>query len=240
MICPKCAAEQPDDATSCAGCGIVFAKYARYLAAQEQRAEERQQAIESLPIPQADNELVFYGRCFVLLLLIWFSWGLIPASLASNAAGQSFLHLINLPFHEAGHIVFRPFGAVVTSLGGSLGQLLMPLVCLTVLWFKTRDAFGAGACGWWFGENFLDMAPYINDARSRSLPLLGGNYGETSPYGFHDWEFILGETGLLRFDHTFASIAHVSGSIVMIGAIIWCAYWLKRQYGLLHKASGEL
>ena len=233
MICPKCAAEQADDAISCSACGIVFAKYARYLARQAQREEERQQAIESLPIPQADNDLVFYGRGFALLILLWFSWGLIPASIASNAAGQSFMHLINLPFHEAGHIMFSPFGAVITSLGGSLGQLLMPLICLFVLWFKTRDAFGAGVCAWWFGENFLDMAPYINDARSRSLPLLGGNIGETSPYGFHDWEFILNETGLARFDHSIATSAHVLGSILMLLAIAWSAYWLKRQFGLL-------
>ncbi len=237
MICPKCETEQADDAQACASCGIVFAKYARYLAQQERRAEEKQLEIEALPIPQAGNEVVFYGRSFVLLLLIWFSQGLIPASLESNVAGQSFLYLINLPFHEAGHIVFRPFGAVITSLGGSLGQLLMPLVCLFVLWFKTLDAFGAGACAWWFGENFLDMAPYINDARDLALPLLGGNVGETSPYGFHDWEFILGETGLVRFDHTFAGIAHVSGSIFMLLAIAWCAYWLRRQYVLLNPVT---
>ena len=235
MNCPKCAAEQPDGAVSCTECGIVFEKFARYQAKQARRAEAKQQAIEALPIPQAGNDLVFYGRGFVLLLLIWFSWGLIPVSLTTNAAGQSFLHLINLPFHEAGHIVFHPFGAVITSLGGSLGQLLMPLICLFVLWFKTRDAFGAGVCAWWFGENLLDIAPYINDARDLALPLLGGNFGDSSPYGFHDWEFILSETGLLHLDHTFASIAHVSGSIIMLAAIAWCAYWLKQQYGILKK-----
>ena len=233
MICPKCAAEQSDDAQACTSCGIVFAKYARHLARQERCEAKRQLELESLPIPQSDNDLVFYGRGFVLLLLVWFSWGLIPASISSNAAGQSFLHLINLPFHEAGHIVFRPFGAVLTSLGGSLGQLLMPLICLFVLWFKTKDAFGAGVCAWWLAENLLDIAPYINDARELALPLLGGNFGDTSPYGFHDWEFILSETGLLHLDHTFASIAHVSGSIIMLLALAWCAYWLKRQYGLL-------
>ena len=42
----------------------------------------------------------------------------------------SFWHLVNLPFHEAGHILFRPFGRLMTSLGGSITQLLMPLICL--------------------------------------------------------------------------------------------------------------
>jgi len=142
--CPKCGAEQPEDALSCTECGIVFAKFARHQAMQKQIAEQRAGELAALPIPQADNDAVFYGRAAALLIIVYFSWQMIGEPLSANAAGESFLHLINLPFHEAGHIVFRPFGAVITSLGGSLGQLLMPLVCLFVLWFKTRDAFGAG------------------------------------------------------------------------------------------------
>lgn len=241
MICPKCGEQQADDAVACEACGIVFSKFARYLQKQEQLAEHKRQALESLPIPQADHDLVFYGRAAVLLLIVWFSWRLIPAPLSANAAGESFLHLINLPFHEAGHIVFRPFGALITSMGGSLGQLLMPLVCLFVLWFKTHDAFGAGVCGWWFGENLLDIAPYIDDARSLSLPLLGGNFGDSSPYGFHDWEFILSETGLLRFDHALAIAAQWIASLIMLAALAWCAYWLWKQHCHLHKvfSAGE-
>ncbi|HXH71574.1 MAG TPA: hypothetical protein VNI58_02025 [Mariprofundaceae bacterium] len=193
-----------------------------------------QPKLSDIPVPDAANPLLFYGRVFVLVLIAWFSWHLIPAPLASNAAGASFLHLVNLPFHEAGHIIFRPFGRFMTSLGGSLGQLLMPLVCLFVLRFKTRDAFGAAVCLWWFGENFLDMAPYINDARSLSLPLVGGNVGHEAPYGFHDWEFILSESGLLRYDHTLARIAQFSGSMIMLAAMIWGGYWLWRQYRLLN------
>ncbi len=120
-------------------------------------------------------------------------WGgtLIFSSIASNAAGDSLLHLVNLPFREAGHVFFRPFGQFMTSLGGSMGQLLMPLICLLTLLLKTRDPFGAAVCGWWFGENLLDMAPYIGDARAGQLPLIGGNFGHSSPYGFHDWEYLL-------------------------------------------------
>lgn len=235
MNCPKCGHEQGDDALACGQCGIIFVKYERYLARKTQHAEALQRQLAEIPLPDATNPLMFYGRAFVLLLILWFSWRLMPAPLTANAAGESFLHLINLPFHEAGHIIFRPFGAFVTSLGGSLGQLLMPLVCLFVLYFKTRDAFGAGVCLWWFGENFLDLAPYINDARSLSLPLIGGNVGYRAPYGFHDWEFILTESGLIRYDHTLASAAQLLGGLVMLIAIGWCGYWLWRQHRLLNR-----
>jgi hypothetical protein len=158
-------------------------------------------------------------------------WGgkLTFAVIESNAAGESWLHLVNLPFHEAGHVVFRPFGTFITSLGGTLGQLLMPLVCMAVLLLKTRDPFGGTVCFWWFGENFLDLAPYINDARDGVLPLVGGNYGHSSPYGFHDWEYLLTETGLLRYDHLLARVSHGLGSLIMTMAVAWAGWLLYRQ-----------
>jgi hypothetical protein len=105
---------------------------------------------------------------------------------------------------------------------------MMPAICFCVLLFKTRDAFGASVCLWWFGENFLDIAPYINDARSLSLPLVGGKFGDTSPYGFHDWNFILNETGPLAYDHRFAAVAKGIGTLVMAGALAWALVLLFR------------
>jgi hypothetical protein len=169
---------------------------------------------------QVSNPLALAGRGLLLAFIF--------SPIAANAAGESFLHGVNLPFHEFGHILFRPFPAVITSLGGSLGQLMMPAICFCVLLFRTRDAFGAAVCLWWFGENFLDIAPYINDARSLSMPLLGGNFGDTSPYGFHDWNFILTETGLLADDHLFAAVAKGIGTLVMAGALVWAVVLLFR------------
>lgn len=159
-------------------------------------------------------------------------WGgkLIFVNIADNAAGTSPLHLVNLPFHEAGHVLFRPFGSFLTSLGGTLGQLLIPLICLLTLLLKNRDPFGAAVCLWWFGENFLDIAPYINDARAGELPLVGGNFGHSSPYGFHDWEYLLTESGLLGYDHALARAAHGIGALLMLGAVGWVVGLLYRQY----------
>ncbi|HMK49366.1 MAG TPA: hypothetical protein VK435_04890, partial [Thermodesulfovibrionales bacterium] len=150
--------------------------------------------------------------------------------MADNYPGTCFLHLVNIPFHEAGHIIFSPFGEVVRSLGGSLAQLLVPAICLLVFLTKSRDTFGAAVSLWWFGENFMDIAPYINDARARELPLLGGNTGMTAPYGFHDWEFVLTESGWLRYDHILASAAHKIGIFLMILSLLWAGYLIFKQY----------
>jgi hypothetical protein len=179
--------------------------------------------------PEA-NPLIFGGR--VLVFIMMFIWGLkfILTPFETNYAMDSFWHLVNLPFHEAGHLLFRLLGRFMATLGGSLGQLLMPLVCLAVFLFKTRDTFAAAFALWWFGESFMDLAPYINDARSLTLALLGGNTGRTSPYGFHDWEFILKESGLAKYDHVLAHTADKLGMFLMICALVWGGYLLYKQY----------
>ena len=74
----------------------------------------------------------------------------------------SFIHSVNLVFHEAGHVLFRPFGDFMTVLGGSLLQLLVPLVVAAALLLKNRDPFGASIGVWWLGQSFKDLAPYID------------------------------------------------------------------------------
>ena len=243
MNCPKCGHDNHPDRQDCSRCGVIFAKirdsgFTPAVQLQDQVVSagsvDGGNRLRDLifPSPEPANGLVVLGRAAVLLVLIVWGGKLIFAGIAGNAAGESWLHLINMPFHEAGHVFFRPFGSFMTSLGGTLGQLLVPLVCLAVLLVKTRDPFGAAVCLWWFGENFLDIAPYINDARAGVLPLVGGNFGHSAPYGFHDWEYLLTETGLLRCDHLLARVSHGLGSLIMVLAVAWGGYLLYRQYRL--------
>lgn len=250
MKCPKCNAEQPDHNEICTGCGLVFEKYYKYHpreggaplveikthrpAARVDRATDRGMAMDwEFLVPPHDRQtdwVALGGRAFILLVIVLWGGTLVFSSLESNAAGESFLHLINLPFHEAGHVIFSPFGRFIQSLGGTLGQLLMPAICCGVLLFQTRDPFGASVALWWFGENFLDIAPYINDASRGVLPLIGGNTGRHAPYGFHDWEYLLTESGLIRFDHQIAVASHLIGSLIMLLAVAWAAWLLYRDY----------
>ena len=185
------------------------------------------------------NPLIFGGRA--LFFLVIFFWGLkfIFMPMASKDVFDSIWHLINLPFHEFGHILFKPLGRLMTALGGSIAQVLMPVICLAVFLIKTRDAFAASFALWWTGQNFMDLAPYINDARSLTLPLLGGNTGRTSPYGFHDWEFILQETKLLRSDHVLANLSHTLGTLLMVCAFVWGGYILFKEYKNLGRSTGS-
>ena len=81
--------------------------------------------------------------------------------------------MANLVFHEAGHIILIPLGEFMSILGGSLFQVLIPLVFLVAFLLK-RDAFAATVMMWWTGQSLIDLAPYIADARAQRLVLLGG------------------------------------------------------------------
>ena len=231
--CPKCRFELEESAQECPRCGIVLAHFtvrdATTMAAKP--APEASTWKEWLfPEIMDLNPLSTGARAVTWCVLAYLSARFMSAGVNGAYIGESFLHLVNLPFHEAGHVFFRPFGRFMTSLGGSLGQLIIPLICLTVLLLKTRDAFGGAVCLWWFGQNFVDLAPYINDARSLSLPLLGGNVGKDAPYGFHDWEFILTESGLLAYGHALAKGAFTLGVLVMALALVWGGIEIRRQY----------
>ena len=109
----------------------------------------------------------------------------------------SLWHLVNLVFHEAGHLLFRPFGDFMSVLGGSLLQLLVPLAFLLSFLLRQRDPFAAAAGLWWLGQSLMDLAPYIHDAQAQRMLLLGGVSGGDVP-GYHDWNNVLGRLGSLE------------------------------------------
>jgi hypothetical protein len=246
MTCPKCKFEQPDGLKACKKCGVIFEKYLAHQKVLAERTEtpkppethatggEVSAGKESF-IKEAffyvepdTNPLYFAGRTLFFLALVVLGVKFIIAPMASNYAGRSFLHLINLPFHEAGHILFGPFGQFMMMLGGSLMQLLVPLVCLITFVLKTRDNFAASVTLWWLGESLMDLAPYINDARSLRLILLGGVTGRDVA-DYHDWEFILRKLGMLRYDHFLAQTANTIGILLMLSAFAWGGFVLYRQ-----------
>jgi len=182
-----------------------------------------------LHTPEQVNEVALVGRAVVLLGIA--VWGMLFVfhSIDSNYAGESFLHNADLVFHEAGHIIFRIFGEFMGVLGGSLAQLLMPLIVLMVFLLKTRDTFGAAVGLWWLGQNFIDLAPYINDARAGNLLLLGGVTGQDAP-DYHDWQNLLSRLNLLPYDHVLAGFVHYFGATLIFVSLAWGALVLYQQY----------
>ncbi len=217
--CPKC--DTPvdlDTATECPRCGVVFARlHARDAAPIAGAAPPPVVAAASAARQSAG--IVRAARLVALVALAVWSVSLAQAGITPNA-GDSFLHLPNLVFHEAGHVVFGFFGSFMTVLGGSLFQVLVPIVC-AIAFVRQKDAFAAALCVWWAGENLLDVAPYIADARALQLVLIGGHTG--AEVEGHDWEFILTQLGWLHRDITLGLTAYRLGLLTMAAALVWGA-----------------
>jgi hypothetical protein len=239
QICPKCAYQRrPDDTSSpdiCPGCGLVFSKWEQHQAMANAvpkavAVEPRETLRERLfYVPPRTEPAVFWGRAALFAIFLIWGWRFILMGMDPSGIGRSFMHHVNLVFHEAGHVIFRPFGEFMTVLGGSLGQLLMPAVVTGALVVKNRDNFGASLGLWWLSQSLMDLAPYINDARALQLPLLGGGTGADRP-GVHDWENILLDLGLIQHDHAIAAAVHALGVLGMLTAFGWGGYLLYLQY----------
>ena len=141
-------------------------------------------------------------------------------------AMSSFLHLPDLVFHEAGHIIFSPFGRFMTVLGGSLLQCLIPVIAV-IAFVRQEEPFGAALCAWWAGQNLVDLAPYIADARSLRMVLLGGRTG--AEVEGHDWEFILNSLGVSHYAHPLGYTAHAIGIVIMVGALAYATRTILRN-----------
>jgi hypothetical protein len=174
--------------------------------------------------------IVIAVKAAFLTGLILYGFILIGTSIQDFPNSGWLLHSINLVFHEAGHVFFSPFGRFLHVLGGSLGQLIIPAVVIgAFLW--QRDTFGASVGLWWLGESFLDIAPYMNDARAGQLMLLGGVTG-SEVEDYHDWEVLLTRLGLMQYDHLLARACFSIGSLIMVVAMVWGGYLIVKGWRL--------
>lgn len=142
--------------------------------------------------------------------------------LANTGEGWVFLlDNANLVFHEAGHPIFSILGESVTVYGGTMGQLVFPLVAA---WsFRRQHATASYSFSLlWLGENMFNIARYMADARAQILPLVGN--------GEHDWTEIFSRWNMLGGDTFIAGIVRLIGWLLIIGTGIWLWY-RSRQTG---------
>ncbi|MGG6294640.1 hypothetical protein ACQ4M4_09460 [Leptolyngbya sp. AN02str] len=135
---------------------------------------------------------------------------------------MGFLHGVNLIFHEAGHMLFLPFGRLMHLLGGSLMQGLVPGGIAAYFW-QTRQPYAAAVALCWLGENFWDVSIYIKDAQNRMLPLLGGEGV------LHDWHFILLDLRLLPHDQLIGGTVYQLGILIYAFALFMGVFYAQIQ-----------
>ena len=262
-LCPNCSYERQETdcgpAGECPRCGVVYEKWrprvdVRALEPPAPEAYEDEDEDDEEVVPRGSlaarvaarfvtvkpsiSTIEFGGHAVLYALLFLWGWRFIFMDYRDGEINSSVLHHVNLVFHEAGHVLFRPFGDFMTVLGGSLLQLIVPLVVSIAFLVKNRDPFGASVGVWWLGQSFKDLAPYIYDASRLVMPLLGGVTGADVP-GYHDWNTMLRRLDILSYDHLIAKYANRAGTILMLAFMVWGGYVLYREYRNLDRGSLE-
>jgi hypothetical protein len=247
--CHKCGyVRTPQETASpeqCPACGIYFSKWlsrdsfvAPALNQQQEAGSEeprwRDYLVDRIRhVPPNVSAAQIFGRAAILVFLL--VWGVRIANMdyRDGEIFQSFMHNILLPIHEAGHIIFIPFGEFMTILGGSLFQVLFPLIIAGALLWTNRDAFGFAVGLWWASVSLIDLSPYIYDAKVPQLMLLGGHTGEDGP---HDWIYLLEEFGKVPRSQSYGAWAHHLGVMFMLLSLA-AAAWALWQW---HKSRAEI
>ena len=121
---------------------------------------------------------------------------------------------LTLGVHEAGHIIFSPFGEFLAVAGGSITQLAAP-VLVAYLMRRQHDWFGVAVGGTWLGSSLASLATYIGDARAQELQLVGFTDNPE-----HDWHYLLGrDRGCCGMTRRLAGFTRFVAVVVIIQAV---------------------
>jgi hypothetical protein len=177
------------------------------------------------------------GRSWLVRAPFLLACCLLGVQLLADSSHATIFGGIDLGIHEAGHVVFRFGGEVICAFGGSLLQCLAPILCAVGL-ARLPDWFGVSFCGVWLAVNLYEVARYVADARAMLLPLVTIGGGDAR----HDWNFLLGEFGLLRADTLLAAVLRVAAFLVMwgsIGAGGWLLLRIRSSAARVERAEGD-
>ena len=94
----------------------------------------------------------------------------------ATSTGWHFIDSVNLIIHESGHVIFMLFGQFLGLLGGSLWQILFPII-FVYYFYHRKEYFSASVVLFWVGQNIINVSVYASDAQAMQLPLLGGEIG---------------------------------------------------------------
>ena len=134
----------------------------------------------------------------------------------------NFLNLVDLPIHETGHLLFRPFGEFLMVAGGSLFQVIVPAVFVGYFVWHEKP-YSAAIVLFWVGQSILNVWVYANDSVVMQLVLLGGLTG--SEGSFHDWNYMLTTLGLIDSTPVVAGIIRFIGTVVILAAGALSVYY---------------
>ena len=154
------------------------------------------------------SRTLLYSKEFLFTIMIgsyflWCAWDPYQWHLIDGA---------NLLIHEAGHVLFMPFGEYLMIAGGSLLQVMMPAL-FVFYFYRNKKVYSAALVMLWVGESILNVSVYAGDSIKMQLPLLGGQDS------VHDWNYLLDRAGLLAATSKIEVLIRLGGTLVILGGL---------------------
>lgn len=174
---------------------------------------------EDLPQAPSDSPFRHFTEMALLLLACAYTFHRLRWS-----DPHALSHNIHLPIHEAGHLIFTPFGEWMHFLGGSLFQVVFPLA-FSASFLLRKELFSALLVLLWCGDSLIDVSFYVGDAYAQELQLIGG--------GEHDWAYLLGSIDKVHYATALGSFTWWCGALVMLGACLGGAIALNHKAGFI-------
>ena len=239
-ICPKCGhAPLPADQSlpaACPACGIVLAKFA--ATPVHSVSGETASEIETRPsfagwlfhVPEQVSPTNWYARGALLVAAMLYTFFFFrQVDINYGDLGGHLLWLLITPWHEAGHLVFRPFGQFMHIAGGTIMQHMFPIV-LGVALLRSRNPFGAALCFWLLGYSVIYTGWYMHDAGDPQAMMVSGK--SSAEDDGHDFVNIFSDMGgwwILNATRIGIFVGRL-GEVMMCIGLAWGAFlvWMQK------------
>lgn len=129
------------------------------------------------------------------------------------------LALVNLGFHELGHLLTYALPDLITAVMGSVVQIAVPAGLAVYFGWRRGDLLGMGLCLAWAGSASQEVSVYVADAPHQRLLLIGGE---------HDWAFILGRLNALDAADELAAVVSAAAWALVLSGLGACLLGLVR------------
>ena len=117
-------------------------------------------------------------------------------------------------------MLFSWFGEFIMVMGGTIGQLFVPLA-FTAYFLALKERFSSAVTLFWAGQNLFNISVYVKDAQAMAMPLVSMGGGDA----IHDWNYILFRLSLLRYDQALGNTVLGLGLLTMLLSVLLGFYY---------------
>ena len=171
------------------------------------------------------------GRSWEVRAILWLYTAWLGVAQFKDPQSWNALQSLNLPIHEGGHLLFRPFGELLHVAGGTFLQLAAPTFSM-FMFLKQRDYFAITFCFGWLSTNFVNISVYMQDARALALPLVSAEGGGGDGMIIHDWHWLFSKFGMLEHCEGIGLLVRMLGHALMLlslSAGVWLFVQMQKS-----------